>query len=147
MSRTIPKSGQYRKVWAVGSPYYIYSIFNALYVDIFYSLIIQQSIDAILRSFVYFEERTSVMDYTYLRPKGKLVSMLSSPKIMTDIDLSTIFNVFRYEVWIMIIFPFLALTILNMIEYRGVSYRFSIVLDYFGLIFGKSNNLDTNGIT
>jgi hypothetical protein len=87
------------------------------------------------------------VDYPYLEPEGKLVSMLSSPEIKTEIDLSTIFNIFRYEVWIMIVFSFLALIILNTIEYRGVSYRFSIVLDYFGLIFGKGNNLDTNGIT
>jgi hypothetical protein len=67
--------------------------------------------------------------------------MLSYPEIMTDIDLSTIFNVFSYDVWILIIISFVTLVLLNSFENRGLKFKLCIIFDYLGLLFGKGMDL------
>ncbi len=60
---------------------------------------------------------------------------------MTDIDLSTMFNVFGYDVWILIIASFVTLVLLNSIGNRGLKFKPWIIFDYLGLLFGKGIDL------
>ena len=92
-------------------------------------------------TFVFNDERSTIVDYPCLYPGMSLLSILSKPrKSYNDIHIE---DLYEHGVWIVLLILFTLIISVNLLIAKtnstaNVRY-FEIILDYLSLIFGQGN--------
>jgi len=94
-------------------------------------------VDIISAKFAYNKERESVTDFTYLYPNEKLITILSSPQIVPQYNILTIFGAFQFQVWISIFVAYILVFTVNSIRTRELRQKLFIAIDYFVVLLGQ----------
>ena len=91
----------------------------------------------LLSGFICTEERSKIVDFPYLLPTGRLLSILSHPQLIIKMDILTIFKIFPKSVWLLTILSFTLLFTLNAIKIKSYLIRLQLAIDYFGIALAK----------
>jgi hypothetical protein len=95
-----------------------------------------KSADVILKFFTFQKDRDKIIDYGNYYPSQNLISILSTPTFRPE-NVLKIFFTFSYIIWILIFLSFISCSIINALTINDNIKRFSIFIDYFGLLTGQ----------
>jgi len=85
----------------------------------------------------YDNDRQNVTDYLELIPKGKYLSILSSPKFIDDKNMLKLVKTFDIEIWILLIASYIIINSINWVGTKNWIQKFFIAFDYLVISMGK----------
>jgi hypothetical protein len=85
-----------------------------------------------------------VADFPLLTLSSEKVTILSSPIAIRKNNFDSIFEVFQFNVWILILLSYLIIILINIYKSKSLHLKIYVSIDYLSLLIGQSIGIHKN---